>query len=93
MRSKSLRAILALLVILGFLSAAMASVSPGHFHNAQKPHSCALCQVSLTPFTAASAGPAIELPILSRQKLAAERSHVYAGRQVTSDSSRGPPQA
>jgi hypothetical protein len=93
MRSQSLRAILALLVLVGFLSVTMAAVSPGHLHNAQKPDSCALCQVSFTPFTTAPSVPAIWPPVLSGRNHAPEQSPVYAGRQVTSDSSRAPPQA
>jgi len=93
MQLTPLRRIVALFVVIGFLSVAMAAVSSGHLHTAQTPHSCALCQVSLTPFTTSSISPAVWPPTLSAQRIFAETTRVYSGPRVVCDASRAPPQA
>ena len=93
MHHKHLRALLALLVVLGFLSVAIAAVSPGHLHTTQKVHSCGVCQLSLTPFTTAFAGPVVWPPSISDSGAALQPAARFTEAVVTSCTSRGPPAA
>ena len=93
MLQRRLRAILALLVLCGFISVAVAAVSPGHMHGAQKSHSCGLCQFNLTPFIAATGGPIVWPPQFVRDGLLAARHHVYSAPLILSGPSRAPPTA
>ena len=93
MQPKSLRAIVALLVVFGYLAAAFAAVSPGHFHSAQSAHSCAVCQVSLTPFDGTVSGPSLFPPEISDHGIASSPLRLYAGWRINCTSSRAPPLA
>jgi hypothetical protein len=93
MQHRSVRAIVALLIIVGYLSVAMAAVSPGHLHSAQSPHSCAVCQVSLAPFDGTVSGPSIFPPEISDHGVESAPLRLHAGWQIDSSSSRAPPLA
>ncbi|HYP07563.1 MAG TPA: hypothetical protein VER03_15125 [Bryobacteraceae bacterium] len=93
MQQRSVRALVALLIIFGYLSVMVAAVSPGHLHNAKNPHSCAVCQVSLTPFDTAVSGPSVAPPQASDHGVSSRPVRLYAGRQSFSGSARAPPRA
>ena len=93
MQNRNLRAIVALLIVFGYLSVAVAAVSPGHLHSGQTPHACALCQVSLTPFDTTLSGPSIQPPEISDHGVTTRPVRLYAGCEIVSGSSRAPPQS
>src|SRR5215204_5236582 len=93
LQHRTLRAIIALLIIIGYVSVGIAAVSPGHLHSAQTPHSCAVCQVSLTPFNTPASGPSIWPPQTSDHGITTLPVGMYAGRQIVSGCSRAPPKA
>jgi hypothetical protein len=91
MLQRRVRAILALLVLCGFISVTVAAVSPGHMHGPQKPHSCGLCQFNLTPFVAANRGPVIWPPQSTSHGIVATRDLPYSGPNIFSGACRAPP--
>jgi hypothetical protein len=93
MQHRSVRAIVALLVVFGYLSVAVAAVSPGHLHSAQSPHSCAVCQVSLTPFDGTVSGPSIFPPEITDHGIDSVPLQLHPGWQIDTGSSRAPPAA
>jgi hypothetical protein len=82
-----------LLIVFGYLSVAIAAASPGHLHNTQTAHSCAVCQLTLTPFDTTLAGPAVWPPEASDHGVSDHPTRLYAGCLIISGSSRAPPLA